>query len=116
MSLIINILEKNSPDCKQELLWIDIKKNFNLLKTKYNIEYDLDTQSDILNELQNKNMFNQINIIITDNLINYSSFSLQNNDIYHKLLCYKHMKTLQKFITISNEQFLQNYHLLKTIS
>ena len=38
MSLIINILEKNSPDCKQELLWIDIKKNFNLLKAKYNIE------------------------------------------------------------------------------
>jgi len=116
MSLIINILEKNSPDCKQELLWMDIKKNFNLLKTKYNIQYNLDIQSDILNELQNQNMLNQINDIIIENLIKYSEFSLQNDDIYHKILCYKHMKTLQKIITISNEQFLQNFHLLKSIS
>lgn len=116
MSLIVNILERNNPDCKQELLWIDIKKNFNLLKTQYNIDYNLDNQSNLLNQLQENKLFNQINQIIIENLIKYSEYSIDSDDMYHKSLCYKHMKTLQKIITVSDTIFLNNYKLLKLIS
>ena len=116
MSLIVNILEKNNPDCKQELLWLDIKKNFNLLKTQYNINYNLDSQSELLNELQKNKLFEQINKIIIENLIKYSEYSIESNDMYHKSLCYKHMKTLQKIISVSDNIFLNNYKLLKLIS
>jgi len=116
MSLILNILEKNNPDCKQELLWIDIKKNFNLLKTQYDIDYNLDNQSNLLNQLQENKLFDQINQIIIENLIKYSEYSIDSNDMYHKSLCHKHMKTLQKITPVSDSIFLNNYNLLKFIS
>ena len=51
---IVEILKKNNPDYKQELLWVDFKKNFNSFKNKYNLDLDLVDQSNILNELQEK--------------------------------------------------------------
>ena len=116
MSLIVNILEKNSPDCKQELLWLDIKKNFNLLINQHKIDYDLNSQSDLLNELHKNKIFDQINKIIVENLIKYSDFSIESEDLYHKSLCYKHMKTLQKIITVTDVTYLNNYKLLKLIT
>tara|TARA_B100000242_G_C42769098_1_gene358198 strand:+ start:235 stop:579 length:345 start_codon:yes stop_codon:yes gene_type:complete len=110
---LIQILKNKNPDYKQELLWLDLKKNLHSIKSKYNIEYDVDEQTNLLNELQSKKMYEQIDLIIIDNLVQYSKFCLKFNDTYHKFLCYKHMKTLKKIINIHNELFLINYQLLK---
>lgn len=112
---LIQILEKKSPDYKQELLWLDLKKNFDSIISKYNIQYDLDEQSDLLNELQNNKLYDQINIIIIENIVQYSNYCIQFNDNYHKFLCYKHMKILKKIFDKPIPQFNNNYELLKLI-
>lgn len=110
---LIQILEKKNPDYKQELLWLDLKKNFNSIISKHNIQYDLDEQSDILNELQNSKLYDQINIIIIENIVQYSNYCIEFNDNYHKLLCYKHMKTLKKIFDKPIPQINTNYEILK---
>lgn len=113
MTTILNILKSNKLDYKQELLWMDIKKNFTNLIEKYNIEFDLDEESNLLNELQNQNLLELINKQITSNLIKYAKYSLLKNDYFHINICYKQMKKLIKIIELDNAEFNQIMELLK---
>ena len=116
---IVEILKKNSPDYKQELLWVNFKKNFNSFKEKYNLDLDLDDQSKILNELQEKKNYKLINKIIENNLVCYAKLTIKYNDMFNKLLCYKHMKMLYKITNdIDNEfpKLMEELNLIKSIN
>jgi hypothetical protein len=116
---IIEILKKNSPDYKQELLWIDFKKNFTSFKEKYNLDLDLNDQSDMLNDLQCQKNYMLINKIIENNLVCYAKLTIKYNDMFHKLLCYKHMKILNKITkNIENEflEIMEKLNLIKSIN
>ena len=119
MSTIIEILKKNSPDYKQELLWVDFKKNFTSFQNKYNLDLDLTPQCDILNDLQNKKNYKLINKIIENNLVSYANLTLKYNDMFNQLLCYKHMKTLVKISDNLDKEFLEfieKLNLIKSIN
>ncbi len=100
---IIEILKKKGPDYKLELLWIDFKKNFISFKQKYQLDINLDDQSIILNELQEKKNYELIGKIIKNNLVCYAKLAIKYNDMFNKLLCYKHMKMLIKICNVDNE-------------
>ena len=116
---IVEILKKNNPDYKQELLWVDFKKNFNSFKNKYNLDLDLVDQSNILNELQEKKNYKLIEKIIENNLISYAKLTIKFNDMFNKLLCYKHMKILTKITNEVDEEFtklMEELNLIKSIN
>ena len=116
---IVEILKKNNPDYKQELLWVDFKKNFNSFKNKYNLDLDLVDQSNILNELQEKKNYKLIEKIIENNLISYAKLTIKFNDMFNKLLCYKHMKILNKITNEVDEEFtklMEELNLIKSIN
>lgn len=115
---IVEILKKNNPDYKQELLWVDFKKNFNSFKDKYKLDCDLEDQSNILNELQQKKNYKLIEKIIENNLICYAKLTIKYNDMFNKLLCYKHMKMLNKITNEVDEEFtklMTELNLIKSI-
>ena len=116
---IVEILKKNSPDLKQELLWVDFKKNFNSFKEKYNLDLDLEDQSKMLNELQEKKNYKLINKIIENNLVCYAKLTIKYNDMFNKLLCYKHMKMLNKITNDIDNDFpklMEELNLIKSIN
>jgi hypothetical protein len=116
---IVEILKKNSPDYKHELLWVDFKKNFNSFKDKYKLDLDLDDQSKMLNELQEKKNYKLIAKIIENNLVCYAKLTIKYNDMFNKLLCYKHMKMLNKITNDVDNDFLElmeKLNLIKTIN
>ena len=116
---IVEILKKNNPDYKQELLWVDFKKNFNSFKEKSKLDLDLEDQSNILNELQEKQNYKLINKIIENNLVCYAKLTIKYNDMFNKLLCYKHMKMLNKITNDIDNEFLQlieELNLIKSIN
>lgn len=112
---IIEILKKKRPDYKLELLWIDFKKNFNSFKQKYQLNINLDDQSNILNELQERKNYELIGRIIENNLVCYAKLTIKYNDMFNKLLCYKHMKMLNKICNVDNEflNLMKDLNLIK---
>lgn len=110
---IIEILKKEGPDYKLELLWIDFKKNFNSFKQKYQININLDDQSKKLNELKDNKSYQLIGEIIKNNLVSYAKLSIKYNDIFNKLLCYKHMKILNKIYNVDSDflKLMKSLHI-----
>lgn len=110
---IIEILKKEGPDYKLELLWIDFKKNFNSFKQKYQININLDDQSKKLNELKDNKSYQLIGEIIKNNLVSYAKLSIKHNDIFNKLLCYKHMKILNKIYNVDHDflKLMKSLHI-----
>lgn len=100
---IIEILKKERPDYKLELLWIDLKKNFNSFKQKYQININLDDLSKILNELQEKKNYELIVEIIKNNLVCYAKLTIEHNDTFNQILCYKYMKIFNKVYIVDHE-------------
>ena len=66
-----------------------------------------------------KKNYKLIEKIIENNLICYAKITIKYNDMFNKLLCYKHMKMLYKITSEVDEEFIklmEQLNLIKSIN
>ena len=66
-----------------------------------------------------KKNYKLIEKIIENNLICYAKLTIKYNDMFNKLLCYKHMKMLKKITSDVDDEYtklMEQLNLIKSIN